>query len=397
MNCREARQHFSPWLDGELADAETCAVREHLASCGLCAAEMEKLRAISAVLQSMRAQVAPPEDFAARVMARLRRDEAAPEAARVAGWRSWWRGVKTGWKKSVAVAAALFVLLAGSAGVAARYFGMQGIFGPPAVVYNESTGNSGENGGENAAPGERISAPDAGGGEGARGAPENPETAGSGNQDSSSGLSGAGSKTGTGKDAQPGAGSARTQVAFGQPAGEPAGGPGEDAGTEAQQTASASGKAASAAGPKAFLNQPRAIESIFIKVQVDNLDEAAKRLTAEARARGITYSVDQKVQVAGGKAVEIFRFAAPRSQAEQFAAYVSKMGQLLSSSRETRDVSNEFAEKLSRYQSLVAERKTAGGEQAGSLDAEIKKLEEELTAMDREAREQVIIIAWLEQ
>ncbi|MGB9847399.1 MAG: hypothetical protein ACPLRH_07825, partial [Desulfotomaculales bacterium] len=87
----------------------------------------------------------------------------------------------------------------------------------------------------------------------------------------------------------------------------------------------------------------------------------------------------------------------PKSQAGQFADFVSALGQVTEKSRETRDVSSQFAEQLSRYQSLFEERKTASGDQVKAIDAEIKKLEAELEAMDKEAREQFVLIVWLAQ
>ncbi|MCL6448100.1 MAG: zf-HC2 domain-containing protein [Armatimonadetes bacterium] len=482
MNCQQARQLFSPWLDGELTDEERRAFGEHLAACMVCAAELEKLEAVTAAMRKMRVPVAPPEGFAARVTERLRREleaaaaagagaDAGPgaeakqlaaaagadtaigggakvvplagrvksrqkeqEAARIGaagtgtgleaavaggagkaeagkaagvgqtfarwqqGLRTWQQGLRTGWRKSAAVAAALLMLLGGSATLAARYLGGAGIFNPLAVAEQaplppvEADRNQDRNQDMNVdreatQPGSTEAAPEPGPADAAPGGGEERQPAAPGSGGANGGRQMiAGNSPGT-----PGS--------SGQSAQEPAGeaGAGGDA-KEPAATAAGSGPDSSAGiQPKVFLNRPRAIESMLIKVRVQDLDAAAAQLKATAQAKGVSYSVEQKVQAAGGKAVAIFRLAAPQAQAEQFAGYVSALGQVIERTRQTRDVSNEFAELLNNYQKLIAERKTASGEQAQKLDAEIKQKEAELEAMDREAREQVVLIVWLEQ
>ncbi len=534
MNCQQARQLFSPWLDGELTDEERRALNEHLAACRACAVELEKLAAVTAAMRKICVPVAPPEGFAARVTERLRRElaaaaangacagadagagaearqlaaavgadavtgggakvvplawrrvksgrkgqeaagrgagleaaaadgtEAGPERAEgkirrfrqedagtgragaagkaavpggtagaaggkvaatgarqavaVAGsggkagkaagvvpvfarWqqglRTWQQGLRTGWRKSAAVAAALLMLLGGSAALAARYLGGPGIFNPLAVAEQaplppvEADRDKGMNVDREAAqPGSTKDAPepDPAGAAPGGGEERQPVAPGSGGADGER-LMVAGNTRGT-----PGS--------VGQSAQKPAGGAGAGGGVkEPAATAAGSGPGSNNAGgqPKVFLNQPRAVESMLIKLRVQDLDAAAAQLKAIAQAKGVSCSVEQKVQAAGGKAVAIFRLAVPQAQAGQFTGYVSVLGQVIESTRQTRDVSNEFAELLNNYQKLIAERKTASGEQAHKLDAEIKQKEAELEAMDREAREQVVLIVWLEQ
>jgi len=395
MNCQEIRQYFSPWLDGgELSADEAGILREHLAECALCVAELEKMQAITAVLGRMRVTVTPPEGFTEQVMERLRGEITAsgvvqlPVAAAAdkavslherKGWRGnkraaagqvladWWRGVKINWKKSMAVAAAFVLLMGGSMAVAAKYFGgTPWLFSPPLMLVDSGSGqDSGK-----ATGGEHVyeTAPDARSEPGelnddvSRTAPEeganNIEPAPSA-PDKTTGQSSGDGKDSTGSKAQV---STLAQVE-----------------------------------PKVFLNQSRAIESLFLKVRVSDLDSSARQLVDKAQARGASYSVNQRVQVDGDRTVEIFRFEVPQPGAEQFVAYVNSLGQVINSQRETKDVSDEFATKLNRYQSLLTEKKTSSAGQAQKLDTEIQKLEAELTTLDKEARQQLVMIVWLEQ
>ena len=56
MNCTEARDRFSPFLDGELTPVDQTALTEHLAACERCRVE---LRAIETALTDLRAVSTP--------------------------------------------------------------------------------------------------------------------------------------------------------------------------------------------------------------------------------------------------------------------------------------------------------------------------------------------------
>ena len=408
MNCRRAQKLFSPWLDGELTEKEERALSEHLAACPACAARAAGLQEITAALRQGRFRAVPPEGFAAGVMARIRLETEAVRpgaggrkaalapgagafsgraAAAAAAWRL---ALQAGWKKGFAVAAAAFLLLAGSTGLAARYFWL-----PPAgvsvVAGNEGAASFGgglpEGTGQSGT--DRSQTPE--GGQGGSGQ-ENlaPGTAGSGGGSTppeAAGIPAAPERGVAGKETgSVSAGGSREQA---QPPQET---PAAPAPVRSQEQ-----PPGSLSGPKVFLNQPRVIESMLVKVRVASLSGAADRLVAGARALGVSADYRDRVPVAGDNPVEIFRFSVPKSQAGQFTDFVSALGQVTEKSRETRDVSSQFAEQLSRYQSLFEERKTASGDQVKAIDAEIKRLEAELEAMDKEAREQFVLIVWLAQ
>lgn len=87
--------HISVWLeayhDGELDGRRLHQVESHLAQCAACRAELERLRALSTLLQTSPAvsRLTPPERFVAQVGLRLPRCQVHPLPDRAAsiGWR----------------------------------------------------------------------------------------------------------------------------------------------------------------------------------------------------------------------------------------------------------------------------------------------------------------------
>jgi anti-sigma factor RsiW len=87
--------HVSAWLaayhDGELAERRAQQVEAHLAGCAACRAELESLRALSALLQESPAPegLLPPEQFVAQVGLRLPRrpQRTAGQRALLLAWR----------------------------------------------------------------------------------------------------------------------------------------------------------------------------------------------------------------------------------------------------------------------------------------------------------------------
>ncbi len=88
-------QHVTPWLgayhDGELKGLRLRQVEAHLDRCAVCRAELEKLCALTMLLQESPAAetLTPPERFIAQVGLRLPR---RPERT------AWQRTLETGWR-----------------------------------------------------------------------------------------------------------------------------------------------------------------------------------------------------------------------------------------------------------------------------------------------------------
>jgi hypothetical protein len=82
------RERLSAYLDGELAEGESAAVRVHLGACAECSAFLAQLAAVDEAAAALPAE-APDgyfESFPARVRARLSRLDAASPARRVPVW-----------------------------------------------------------------------------------------------------------------------------------------------------------------------------------------------------------------------------------------------------------------------------------------------------------------------
>lgn len=407
MNCQKVRKLLSPWLDGELTGEEAKALSVHLAKCPLCVSEQDELRALTGALQKMRELVAPPEGFAVLVIERLSKEIAGEETAvlteavAAAGkitqfdgrkapvpdskgiarvrrtFAGWWPGLRIGWKKGLAIAAALAMLFTGSVTFAARYLGGPGIFNPFLVAEQISPlGGDGDlqTGQDNQDDLIKIDSTET------KGSPQN-----------------SGEEKGLVPDLDE-VNKGRQQVADNSQIGpnnspeKPTGNVSVGSGLKEQEVASsglATGKEA-----RVFLNCSRSVESRLIKVRVKDLELAAGHLKANAAVRDASCTVNSKVPD-GENIIEIFQFKIPQIGAEQFVTYVSSLGQVFESTREVRDTSNVFAEKLERYQSLFAERKSASGEQTKKLDSEIQEIEAELTEMDKKAHEQLVVITVL--
>ena len=77
MNHTRAQELLSPFLEGDLADAERVAVEAHLAGCAGCAEELGFLRDTVSRLRRLPAPE-PPPFLETRVMARIEAGEARP-------------------------------------------------------------------------------------------------------------------------------------------------------------------------------------------------------------------------------------------------------------------------------------------------------------------------------
>jgi anti-sigma factor RsiW len=70
FDCAQAGPLIPAWADGELSEARSAPLREHLLSCRDCRASMAELRALSRWFQPGADAVAVPPGFAARVARR---------------------------------------------------------------------------------------------------------------------------------------------------------------------------------------------------------------------------------------------------------------------------------------------------------------------------------------
>ncbi|GAB6273420.1 MAG: zf-HC2 domain-containing protein [Peptococcaceae bacterium] len=147
--------------------------------------------------------------------------------------------------------------------------------------------------------------------------------------------------------------------------------------------------------PRVFLNRPRVCESNLYKIKVDNLTRAQQKVQTLAKAAGIScHNLVQ--QQRDGKLISILRLETPVNQAKEFTSQILTIGKVYDQQIETKDLSARFAETLQRYQSLITQRQNAPTDQAKELEIQIKELENQLTAWDKEAQYQAVIL-WLEE
>ena len=63
MGCREVRELYSPWLDGEMNPEETRLVQEHLDGCTACREELALWKKFSTAMKETTEKVAAPPDL----------------------------------------------------------------------------------------------------------------------------------------------------------------------------------------------------------------------------------------------------------------------------------------------------------------------------------------------
>lgn len=106
MNCKEATQLISPYLDGILQGKERMTMQQHLDHCSLCREHYRDMTQLSSMLRSMGKDIKPaPLGFSNAVMLAVREDAVGAGKPRV--WSGW---VQKTWKKTVPAAAAAVLL-----------------------------------------------------------------------------------------------------------------------------------------------------------------------------------------------------------------------------------------------------------------------------------------------
>lgn len=347
MNCVDARQLFSPWLDGELDEASAVALRLHLEGCRECSRELALWEDLSQVLRQARPDAVAPSGFAERVMDRIREEAAAVEPrkgkVRFAGFRRW--------REFLAVAAAAAVLV----------FGWWAV--KPDVPHRP-----GEVAHETEKP------------------PAEVKTADSGDSD------GSGSVQQSGNASEP-------SVKPGSSALGPENGgaveEGQTAVVNPGQTSAPVKPSGTATQARVFLNKERKITSTLVRLSVADLGTAQSQALAIATRYGIKPELVAQ-QSAGSEKWIVYRMLVDPAQAEALEDAVMGLGKVVDYQEETRDVTQEFARTLEQYRGLVAQlAATEDASQKRELEAKIKDLEEQLVSWDNASSHHVIVL-WLQ-
>ncbi|MBZ5568287.1 MAG: zf-HC2 domain-containing protein [Acidobacteriia bacterium] len=93
MNCKQIRERLLDLMDGETGPGE---LRDHLAGCASCAAELASLRQTMGLLEEWKAPTDLSPYFMTRLRARVREEQARP-----ANWLAWFR--KPAWAVTLMV------------------------------------------------------------------------------------------------------------------------------------------------------------------------------------------------------------------------------------------------------------------------------------------------------
>jgi hypothetical protein len=354
MGCREIRELYSPWLDGELSPEEARLVQEHLDGCIACREELALWKKFSTAMRETTEEVAAPPEFTAGVMARIR--ELDEPMVSIDKKRS--RRTRIPWKQWVAGVAAAALVAMGSIGLGV----LPGKI--PVPIAKHETPEPG--------PSVGVDLP--------------------GQVESPIGKSTTGDKNQPGETApenvDPGQ---NEQVTPNTPAipSQP--------GTERQPGVKIAGVPdKSVQEGRTFLNKDRKTTSTLMKVKVADLE------AARSQAMQIGEQNGAKGRVVAQQAIEdkncvILRFVIPSIKAGGFMDAVSGLGSVFNIQADSQDITGKFASTLEQYRGLIAQRQaTQDSAQKSQLDRQIETLEKQLVAWDSEA-DQHIVVLWLQE
>jgi hypothetical protein len=326
------KQYISPYLDGELAPADSRMVQSHLAECLICQREYEELAMlVSAVKQLGRENIPAPIGFKDAVMKQILEETKSvsifERTNKLAGK----------WKMAVtATAAPLLIALAGS--------GIQLM--PASQVADNNTakhhtivvadkGNSTKTTTNHYAENPVVSQSD---------------SQGKGNSTNSSALAPLTENRVLNKDSN---------------------------------------------SYPVFLNTERVIKTTMLIVRVVDSNTALEQaINIAANAGAGTQNLGQQVNENG--TCSVLKITAAKSAAAGLISSLSNLGTVSGQEVDKKDITSQFSQTLSKYQSLVAERETAkDADQRVQLDQQINKLENQLNSLQASAQKETIVL-WLE-
>ncbi len=380
MQCREAREFFSPYLDGELLAEEITTLEQHLGECPDCREELARWEELARALRGLQAPVTAPAGFAAAINARL----AARQKMRP------WQGAR----RWIATAAAVAILAAGSIGYAARGL-WQPILSPVALLQPHDGQQPGGSDGSGV-PGAGVQPPD-----GQRPDVQQPEInqPPAGNPPPANGDN----TPPPGDGRQPGSGGPGDQP---PPPVNPPGNDGQDTTTPdnsrpappdndkpGQQPLQIAG--AEPYTPRTFLSNGHQATSTLLKVTVSDM------VAARAKATGLAASSAATVQIVadqenGDPQRVIYQMVVAADRAAGLLNTLSWLGRVTDRNTSTQDLSQQFSTTLEQYQAKVAQVNAASDPaEKEKLLQDAKALEQQLATWEQETQQQTIIL-WLE-
>lgn len=355
---------FSPWLDKQTSPQEDARLTQHLLNCPDCQRELQEWQQVSDILKSFGAStegLKAPIGFEGMVMQQIAKIEEQPR----------WLKINRTVKRFTAVAAAAALLAYGTVDLYPRVFNDPPPFNVvehqnpdpanPSLNLNNNNDNNNNN-----LPGQSS------------GASDQPLINGE--------IPDADVKLGT--DSQPGDtiqnGNTGENV-------EPLNHVQPPAKNNPDSIAAAN-VGPTNVSPMVFLNIPRTISSHLLRLEVKDLASVQKQAEDSAKGAGAKCQVFS-VQSNGENQRVILRMTVDSNKANELINSLTKQGNLIESQEDNQDITQKFADTLEQYRTLAAQiNDNTDEKQRASQNAQLKALEQQLTAWDEEAEKQIIML-----
>lgn len=148
--------------------------------------------------------------------------------------------------------------------------------------------------------------------------------------------------------------------------------------------------------PEVFTDKKRVTEGTMVKLNVTHLEKASQTLVSNATIKGLSPALEYTVLQNDGRLVRVYQYEVPFNEVNQFVTATASLGRLIVEERSRADISSEYAAKLAQYERLVEKSQTVSRDEAEQLSREINRLVEELSRLDRNAKNTQNVIVWLE-
>lgn len=334
MKCSEVLNEISAYLDGELSAAQSESVKAHLSECDACREEYESLAHVSELMRKMPAGFRAPEGFKDAVMARIAAEpQPAPVKAAPTRFRRWAVGVAAG-----------VLLVVGSFAIQSEPVQQLAHKGGPLIKSPVQQEEAGISPGK-ADPGEVAIQP---------------------NGTQLPGKSETGAKPGENASQSPGI---ATQV-------KP--------------------KAPSAyTGNPVLLNHNQQVSNTVLKVRVSDVSNAVQQAQAFGNESGARYD-DLGQQVKGDQRYTVGKFTVAHDKNAALLKKFQWLGTVISKDTDSKDISAQYNDLLSQYQSITVQRDAADDpDKKAQLDQQAKNLERQLKNLESQSEFDTIVL-WIE-
>lgn len=148
--------------------------------------------------------------------------------------------------------------------------------------------------------------------------------------------------------------------------------------------------------PLVLLNKERNLTTILLQIKTGDSSAALKQtMSYAAQASAQVQNFGQQANENGSYTV--LQITVAKATSDSLISSLANLGNVTDKEVNSTDITTQFADKLSQYQALVAQRSSAQDEnQLVSLNQQIKVLENELKDWDLKAEQETIIL-WMQK